>query len=964
MIQTRSMESEKEVNKVMGNTSSGEKCLNFWTNFRFRVKNNMKIVIILLILHFVSAPLNMINILIYASKEKKAQQFFDLYGYDMPSYENLAFNVWYPAIAMIATFAAVVCGFIVVYSVFNYLYKKQNVDMVLSLPMSSSTRFWSDFTAGIAVYIGPFILNSILTLILSVLGDVLFSDILMNQSEIFHTDTIFTSITSVMLTLIISGIFIMLFLYCLTLIVTVCCGNAFESISYSLLVNGLIPATVAIGAYILFGNLRGIDYGTTMLPVITATSPGGTIAGYFLMASEGGTLWQFIKYLLPILIISSVLAVGAYFLYKYRKAESTSKPFVYKTLYYIIITSVTFCIGGLMMMDIGDPAEFSSQLIPFIIITAIIYLIFEIITNRGFKKFWKSVIKYLITIASVIAVIFLCRSTGGFGLEKYVPSESSVKNITFTSYNTGTSVISDDENIKRIIDIHKTIINTSDKGYNGNSGVSVSLEYRLKNGRKIIRNYYVDINKIPQITELESNVNYMLGKIDAIFSERFYWRNCSLLISDYTNFIASNDLNYNRSLFAAITEYRDTEYSADIKNFFSALKKDIKENSDDGKMTLNKKPLYTVCFATNSNYILNDTVFYIYDDYKNVLSFIKNKNITVPAMHIESKDVYNSEMSVLTSDLLKVKLDDSKVIYTDLLIEKNYDDKNFFIGSTVFDTDKQVEIIKNLIPFSVSDKPVNAVVYNGKIYALPDSKLYLISDQITAVENEKKNLKSIYKYGGGSGVINIKENYSYDTLSFEDEDTYVNQLFKSIYLYNAENGYFNKINYDSGKSEVLNNGSGCIYSMLGTFNFADYNSFCRTYKDIYDRGYAIDGIYFSMYGINVNYYDTEPVLDYNRYYEYENRTGGIICTVSGNTWEFYDYHSYVDVTDQIYKNGEIIEYVAYNNGAYIEYEDRIPVMDYDRYYDGISHTYNNGYVYDGDERAADYEPDYEMASLR
>ena len=43
---------------------------NFSTNFKYKVKSNFRIMIIIFILHLVAAPLNLINLIVYLNSKK------------------------------------------------------------------------------------------------------------------------------------------------------------------------------------------------------------------------------------------------------------------------------------------------------------------------------------------------------------------------------------------------------------------------------------------------------------------------------------------------------------------------------------------------------------------------------------------------------------------------------------------------------------------------------------------------------------------------------------------------------------------------------------------------------------------------------------------------------------------------------------------------------------------------------
>ena len=104
-------------------------------------------------MHLVAAPLTLVNQMAVLST-----------GTD----ENI--QEIYAVIGVISTAIAILSGIVVAISNFSYLYKKTQVDMSLSLPMTVRGRFISDFVSGLITYLVPYIAVQILTFILAGIG--------------------------------------------------------------------------------------------------------------------------------------------------------------------------------------------------------------------------------------------------------------------------------------------------------------------------------------------------------------------------------------------------------------------------------------------------------------------------------------------------------------------------------------------------------------------------------------------------------------------------------------------------------------------------------------------------------------------------------------------------------------------------------------------------------------------------
>ncbi|MDE7278676.1 MAG: hypothetical protein K2N26_02990, partial [Oscillospiraceae bacterium] len=307
--------------------------------------------------------------------------------------------------------------------------------MKLSLPMTASQRFFSNYLSGLFTYIAPFLGAQVVSLIflgygfLFMEGRTFYHEYFDQNGELVRTPYIcdyFSQAAPALFKLIVCGVLAMLMLYTVTVLITVCCGSKFESIAYTILINGLIPLTIVCVTLSIFDNLYGIDPEVPMCKIISYTS----VAGAIFVASEwamGETLFygteawmNYGVWALVYLLIIAAIGALAFFLYRKRRAEQVSKPFVFKLAYYITITCAMFCMVSLLITDS------TLGVIPSVIITAVVYMIFEVVTNRGFKLFWLSILKYAVTFLAAFGVIVVGNKTDGFGAVSRIPSSASV----------------------------------------------------------------------------------------------------------------------------------------------------------------------------------------------------------------------------------------------------------------------------------------------------------------------------------------------------------------------------------------------------------------------------------------------------------------------------------------------------------------------------------------------------------
>ena len=391
-------------------------------NWRQNIAGDKKLFIILSILHLIAAPaviLAMIISIYSGNTIDGAEPYF--------------------VIGCITTALAGFLGIFPAVDSFSCLHNKSVVDMKLSLPMTSSQRFFSNYLSGLFTYLAPFLGAQVLSLLFMCYGLIFMEGRTFeqkisywNDGNWYVEDTIpyvceeFSAATPMLLKLILCGVLIMLMLYTVTVLITVCCGSKFECIAYTILVNALIPLTVVCVTFSIFDSLYGITPYSEMYKIISCTSAAGGIYAAIDWVTEEGTInhgvWAAVYFL-----ITAAIGALAFFLYRKRRAEQVSKPFVFKLVYYITTTCAMFCMVSLL----GTAADVG--LIPSIIITAIVYMIFEVVTNRGFKRFWLSIIKYAVTFAAAFGMIWVGNKTGGFGAVSRVPSASSVVSVELTA---------------------------------------------------------------------------------------------------------------------------------------------------------------------------------------------------------------------------------------------------------------------------------------------------------------------------------------------------------------------------------------------------------------------------------------------------------------------------------------------------------------------------------------------------
>ena len=232
---------------------------------------------------------------------------------------------------------------------------------------------------------------------------------------------------------------------------------------------------------------------------------------------------MYFNFVVRSLLVIAVIVFITFLLYKHRKAEDVSKPYVYNAFYYIIMSVVIYSILTAMMMT-----ELDSAIVAALIISGIIWFVMEVIRRRGFKRFWTAFIGFAAVSAAVIGVIKIIDYTDGLGRAKYIPSASYVSDVEvdifgndFINYD---FTLHDQQIIKDAIKLNTEMvdrhykfgefeyklsdykINQPDGTYSDEelSGYDVDtqeikIKYYTRSGSAIIRRYYVPSEMLTDI---------------------------------------------------------------------------------------------------------------------------------------------------------------------------------------------------------------------------------------------------------------------------------------------------------------------------------------------------------------------------------------------------------------------------------------------------------------------------------
>lgn len=595
--------------------------------YKFRLKRNSRAWTVLMVLNLLGLPMMFIaQNLFYTNKLKTvtdAGELFDQYQNGVAVFAGI--GVFCIAIAAIG-------GVFVVFSSFDYMYNKSLVDMAYSAPMTGTARYTANFMEGLTTYLAPYLIGGAIGFIFGALTNLRIDE---EYRLIPELSTIFPIFLGVGVAMIMA--------YALTAFVSICCGSLLEAVTYTVILNIIIPVTIAVTVFGAMSNIYGILEEQIAFDLITVTSPLGVLIGtlgnafglYDGLEGTGHFIYD-IRNLIPILLITAVAIIGAFLLNKRRKAEDCGKPFVFKILYYILISAVTYCVIVIHFATTITNISIASA----IIVSAVIYFILEVITNRGFKRFWVSAIRYVVTAMVIMIFVGPFVQTDAFGLFYKVPDVNNVRSVELTynyydTYHRSSDIkviFKDKDKIADITEFHeKTLENYKAKSgtwYDYEDGLpsdyyysypyrysfkDINISYKMKNGTKIKRTYYSNEEEYELRKHLEDTDEFKEAVIKMVRKNLTDVDNIYLIdginedITDNINSIMLKDEDLSQLTEAIAKDIRagaklvERDFSVNILGKLSVTRKED-DYSDSWSIDITENHINLISYLTQKGY--------------------------------------------------------------------------------------------------------------------------------------------------------------------------------------------------------------------------------------------------------------------------------------------------------------------------------------------------------------------------
>lgn len=498
--------------------------------------------------------------------------------------------------------AVAACIFFVVLLMINfyYLYNKSASDTFHSVPVTRNELIISRFGASYVC--------SVILLAVGYLGLIGVAAMKNVEADI-----------SVILVSFAYSAFMMLFCGAFVLITVISAGTVFDSIVSFLCLNIGFPIIAALVYNLCESNLYG--FASSSYATVVCYSSPYLFSLYTLLAYLSGDRAMPISVIgiLAVIVLIVAFLIISFRLYNRRKSEMTGTAYAFKYMPAVIGFVVSFiCYFVLASLFQGD--AFEENWFAGAIGAVLGGAIYNIITNRGFKKVKVSILISAVSLAAILCVTVSIKADI-FGYGKYIPQSDSVRYAT-VMYQGAQLDVTDPA---AAVNLQKEIVRSNYEGLSENYEDMlyeyIRFDYTLKNGRSVSRSYNIPASVATKEKTVLIN-NYLPDGILNSFNEfkgtEFYL--CGWVPENEENIrVAVTRSEVSALLDAYIKDVRKTviteDWNSEINGEFYIDGNKTETNTDEyGKIIVTNRESYYQSIR-------------IHSDYNNTLEFINSLNL-------------------------------------------------------------------------------------------------------------------------------------------------------------------------------------------------------------------------------------------------------------------------------------------------------------------------------------------------
>lgn len=373
---------------------------------------------------------------------------------------------------------------------------RASVDTLGSLPISYRERFFGDLLSGVCSNLISFVPLFLISLIfVGKMRDPKYAAL-----EGYYVSD-YLMLPRLLTDLFLTMLFIYLGVYAVTMFVSSCCGKKGSAVLYSLIAMAVLPGIYLVYGNDMFSRVLGMDAFYELMKNVCMLPPLGPAVSILMantyrdnnsMDPKHCMLNENPLYLVVFLIVTAAFIAGAYFIGKRRRAENVGESFAFKSAYHVLTMTFMVLLIGASFVGYSNIMD-DSGIKWVLLFTFIVYGALEISQNKGFKGFWKTLVRFAAVFGACLGFFAIVKSTNSFNMYKSLPSAGSVQEVkvsgkyfySVNEYHERQYTLDTKAAVSDILNEHKSLLNS-----NGvKTGDELKIVYSLKNGQEIMRNY-------------------------------------------------------------------------------------------------------------------------------------------------------------------------------------------------------------------------------------------------------------------------------------------------------------------------------------------------------------------------------------------------------------------------------------------------------------------------------------------
>ncbi len=564
---------------------------------------------------------------------------------------------------------------------FSYLYDRKKVDMYHSVPVSKNRRFFTVYVNGILIYLVSTLTALFAGVLIAVMQGAANGEILAHTGLTFLWNLLcflvlyHTAILSVMLT---GNQFI-----------TICAFGVFagyEMILYMLINSYESNFFESYDSYFVSASPKLSvlwDYMSAM---------GGYVNGTTIvdLVKPSDTVLAMLPYYGKWFALAAFLLAAAYLCYKKRPSEAAGKALAYRKMEPVIKIAVAVPVAmalGILVYDASYDSV-AMMLVGMMAGGVICCAFMEVIYDFDIKSVLKHLVSSGVALAGILAVFFIFK-TDLFGYDNYIPDESDVESIAFSTNNNYYSYWNEEFDYVPSTNYLMKNMHITDtepvlelaKRAQEKSGEDMSdlryfyVLYRLKSGREVGRQIRVDFDDPAN----EECLNRLIGTEE--------WRKGTIqTVTDAESYDHVKEIAYSNGVVRIAVPYQDAQ------TLREAWIKDMEQF--DFSFARANYPCGRINFVF-SKYM--DLDLPVYEGFDNTIAYLKSQGAYYPA-GLNASDIAEVTVTNYHHDMMQE--DNPVTVYqtSEAAMARSEEYADFTVKATFTDEEQIAQIAPCIYP--------------------------------------------------------------------------------------------------------------------------------------------------------------------------------------------------------------------------------------------------------------------------